>query len=295
MTAGTCPDCGNEYKNLEAHKRFCKAKVVPAQESQSSSAETILKSPIGHSPPGAPDTSGGIKEVSPAPEVKLSFVSKIENKIKNRKRKVRPPIIIRGPDPAFKPNDKLSDSDKLKAFLADLPLWTQYKPKGMRLMLTKMLSPNKTFASMVFVGENRPPRIAYLPYDPEKNRVFIPGKSYHFTPTTGEPFFYHEDYMLPLINTPVLKDRFMLPGHVVEFAHASGLAEGKLQAAGEFLEEIKKYKMVCYLIGGICILLLFALLLFIYTSDNNYKNMASSLANMTIQMSKGGAGNIRVP
>lgn len=202
----------------------------------------------------------------------------VSQREKYNKKKI--PIIIGNPDPKFT-DDGLSESERLKKFLADAPAWTRYRPSDINRFITEKLNPGKTFAPCVFVGENRAPRVLYLPYEPEKNRLIIPNKGYYMTPTTGTPFFFHEDFMLPLVNSPNLKDRFQLPGHVVESAHGAGLREGTLQNADKFLNEIKKYKMVCYLLAGISILLLIALIFTAYTYDSNYKHLASAYTNMS--------------
>jgi NADH:ubiquinone oxidoreductase subunit 6 (subunit J) len=57
--------------------------------------------------------------------------------------------------------------------------------------------------------------------------------------------------------------------------------EGTLKSGKELLDEIKKYKMVCYMLGGIVILSLFLVVFIGYTTDNHVKILADALNNNT--------------
>ena len=147
---------------------------------------------------------------------------------------------------------------------------------------------------IVFVSEDRAPRVCHLPYEPEKNRLVIPGKGYFLTALKGDVFFFHEDYMLPLINAPILKDRFNIPAHVVAYAYASGIAEGKAQAWKELLEGMQRWRYVLYAGIGIAIIVVAAWVLSSYEQAGALKTMAAALNNAT-QAAATNQGVIGVP
>lgn len=290
-----CQDCKNgiDYKNLGAHKQHCKAKKSKSSDPAGTiSKATIISDPISICEPNPADDNQkeSIKYIAKEyADSRLGLLNKVLHRNTDKKEDNKPPIIIKNPDQAFRQDEKASESDKLRRFLSDAPLWTKYKPSGTTLFMTKLFNSGKVYAPMVAVGENEAPQVLYMPYEPEKNRFIIPGKGYYITPTQGLPFFFHKDYMLPLVNAPNLKDRFQLPAHIVEAARAGGLAEGMLKSSEDFLKEIRGYKYISY---G-CILLTIVALVVIAYLINSYQssvnNMSAQITNMT-EVIKAGRG-----
>lgn len=255
MSSGTCPGCGKEkLKNIEVHMRYCKNRAMKHETFSQSPPTKTHTEPITSSK-------------------KLNLLSRILNRGKR-------PIIINKPDPNFT-DAGMTEEHKISTLLKDAPLWTKYKPKGISAKLAKIMNPNVSFASCVFVSEHSQPKILYLPYEPEKNRLIIPDKGFYIPSQSSPPFFFHEDFCLELIHTPVLKDKFNIPAHVIQAKYNAGLMEGTLKSGKELLDEIKKYKMVCYLLGVICLVALIALIAVSYQYDSNYKAIASQTNNLT--------------
>jgi hypothetical protein len=219
------------------------------------------------------ETNEDVKVDTNIPKPKKSIMEMIFNRGKR-------PIIIKSHDKKFD-DTNMSEQEKIKNLLKDAPLWTGYKPSGITKFLGEKMNPGKSFAPCVFVSEARQPKILYLPYEPEKHRLIIPDKGFYIPSQVAPPFFFHEDYCLELIHTPVLKDRFNVPAHVIESKYNAGIMEGTLKSGKELLDEIKKYKMVCYMLGGIVILSLFLVVFIGYTTDNHVKILADALNNNT--------------
>lgn len=258
MSSGKCPNCGKEnLKNIEVHMKYCKNRAM----TQETVLQTPQKSPIQTL--AEPITS----------KKKISWKEMIFNRGKR-------PIIINKPNPNYS-DDGLTEEQKITNLLKDAPLWTKYKPTGISAKIAKIMNPNVSFASCVFVSEHSQPKILYLPYEPEKNRLIIPDKGFYIPSQTSPPFFFHEDYCLELIHSPILKDKFNIPAHVIQAKYNAGLMEGTLKSGKELLDEIKKYKMVCYLLGIIVLVTLVALIGVSYTYDSNYKHIAEQTNNLT--------------
>jgi len=281
MSSGTCPNCGKEnLKNIEVHMRYCKNRAM--------TQEPILE-PILVLPPEAPaepipvapktliekieENHPDIKEAMKSEEVKPSLKERILNRGKR-------PIIIHMPDKNFS-DEGMTEEQKVKQLLKDAPLWTKYKPKGIGAKIAKIMNPNVSFASCVFVSEHDQPKILYMPYEPEKNRLIIPDKGFYIPSQSAPPFFFHSDYSLELIHVPALKDKFNIPAHVIQAKYNAGLMEGTLKSGKELLDEIKKYKMVCYLLGIVALVALVALIGVSYTYDSNYRAIAEQTNNLT--------------
>lgn len=195
------------------------------------------------------------------------------------------PLIIKLPDPDFKPNEKATETDKLKTFLADLPIWSGYQEHsflGWRQFVRGIINP-EPIKDIVFVSEDRPPRVAHLPYDPEKNRLFIPEKGYYMTNIKGDFMLVHEDYMLPIINAPSLKDKFQLPAHVVAYAYSAGLAEGKAQSWDKMIAALQGIKYLAYAAAGVALIAIVAYVLSSYETSGSLKLMSTALNNATAQ------------
>jgi len=185
------------------------------------------------------------------------------------------------PDTSFIPDKSISEADRFRRFIDNAPIWSQYKPTPMQRFMAKIFNKGKVFIACVFVGENRPPRVIHLPYDPEKNRLIIPGKGYYFTPIRGDVAFFHEDLMLPLVDSPNLKNRFMLPAHVPQFTHAQGLAEGKAEGFNDLIKAINKWQII---VAIACIAALISMIgagYIVYQSGNNHAAMVQLMTNMT--------------
>ena len=256
MSSGYCDICndGKLFNNLGSHQRQCKKK----QEKAIKKAEEKTQ-----------------KEAAKA----------IDQANKKTEAAKTTPIMINGPDPEFRQDEKATEQDKLKRFLADLPIWSGYKEHsflGWRQAVRSILN-TEPMKDIVFVSEDRPPRVAHLPYDPEKNRLFIPGKGYYMTNIKGDFMLIHEDYMLPIINAPNLKDRFMIPAHVVAYAYSSGLAEGKAQSWDKMIAALQGIKYLVYAAAGVAIIAIAAYVLSTYEISGKINLMQAALNNATAQ------------
>jgi hypothetical protein len=274
MSAGKCPTCNNEYKNLGAHR--CKAKKEQIN-TENIHTEVIVDTPTIEKlivePQECPTNEDNVKA-----DTKTSTLNeRVVNVLNSGKR----PIIIHNPDNAYSDINK-SEEEKVKQLLKDAPLWTKYKPTGINKFLAEKLNKGKSFAPCVFVSEHDQPRVLYLPYEPEKNRLIIPEKGFYIPSQQAPPFFFHSDYSLELIHTPALKDKFNIPAHVIQSKYNAGLMEGTLKSGKELLDEIKKYKNICYLLGAITLIVLFALLFVAYNDSSNFKAIASQTNNLTV-------------
>lgn len=282
MSSVTCPNCGKEnLKNLGVHSRYCKGKSLleKIEENHHDIKEAMTQEPILETPISSPIQP-------PAEPIPVTPKVSLKERILNSGKR---PIII------HMPNNNLSDAglteeQKITNLLKDAPLWTKYKPKGIGAKLAKIFNPNVSFASCVFVSEHDQPKILYLPYEPEKNRLIIPDKGFYIPSQSAPPFFFHSDYSLELIHVPALKDKFNIPAHVIQAKYNAGLMEGTLKSGKELLDEIKKYKMVCYLLGVICLVCLIALVGVSYSYDSNFKMLAEQLNNNTVAIN-----NARLP
>jgi len=185
------------------------------------------------------------------------------------------------PSPSFKPDAAASEAERFKVFIEDAPIWSAYKPKPIDQWMAKTFHHGKVFISCVFVGENRPPRVLYLPYDPNKNRLIIPGKGYYFTPISGNVAFFHEDYMLPIVNSPNLKNRFMLPAHVPQFTHAQGLAEGKAEGFEDLIKSINKWQVIVAIACIVAFACIIGASYITYQSSASVSQMTQLMNNMT--------------
>jgi len=184
------------------------------------------------------------------------------------------------PSPSFKPDATTTEADRFKTFIEDAPIWSRYRPTWISGMTARLFN-KKIFISCVFVGENRPPRVLYLPYDPEKNRLIIPGKGYFFTPISGQVAFFHEDFMLPLVNSPNLKNRFMLPAHVPQFTHAQGLAEGKAEGFDDLIRSINKWQIITAIACIVALICVLGAVYITYQSGASVSQMTQLMNNMT--------------
>lgn len=274
MSSGKCPTCNNEYKNLGAHR--CKAKKEQIG-TKNIPTEVIGDMPVIEKPilkaQECPTNEDNVKVDTNTPTLKERAV----NVLNSGKR----PIIINNPDKTYSDANK-SEEEKVKQLLKDAPLWTKYKPTGINKFLAERLNKGKSFAPCVFVSEHDQPKVLYLPYEPEKNRLIIPEKGFYIPSQQAPPFFFHSDYSLELIHTPALKDKFNVPAHVIQSKYNAGLMEGTLKSGKELLDEIKKYKNICYILGAITLMVLFALVFVSYNDSSNYKNIAMQTNNLTI-------------
>jgi len=261
MSSGYCEICndGKLYNNLGSHQRQCKDK----QEKAAKKAEEQAQKEAA-------------KEIDQANK-------KLKAEAKEAKKT---PLIINPPDPAFRPDEKATEQEKLKRFLEDLPIWSGYQEHSFlnwRAIQRAIINPGEPMKDIVFVSDDRPPRVLHLPYDPEKNRLFIPGKGYYMTNIKGDFMIVHEDYMLPIINAPNLKDRFMIPAHVVAYAYSSGLAEGKAQSWDKMIAALQGIKYLAYAAAGVAIIAIIAYILSSYEMSGKINLMAAALNNATAQ------------
>jgi len=269
MSSGTCPNCGKgNLKNIEVHGRYCKGKSL------------LEKIEENHPENPAEPTPSITKEIADKNRIKSVEITKKPSLISRILNRGKRPVIINMPDTNFT-DEGMTEEQKVKQLLKDAPLWTKYKPKGIGAKLAKIFNPNVSFASCVFVSEHDQPKILYLPYEPEKNRLIIPDKGFYIPSQSAPPFFFHSDFSLELIHVPALKDKFNIPAHVIQAKYNAGLMEGTLKSGKELLDEIKKYKMVCYLLGIVALVALVALIGVSYTYDSNYRAIAEQTNNLT--------------
>lgn len=288
MTVGTCTQCNKEYKNLQAHSRFCKSQSTVETTKNIETIPPIVDDMVESLPNDRVTTKPNLTQELQGCSQTNEYV-KADTNTHKPKRSIKEwlfnmgkrPIIIKSHDKKYD-DTNMTEQERIRNLLKDAPLWTGYKPSGITKFLGEKMNPGKSFAPCVFVSEARQPKILYLPYEPEKHRLIIPEKGFYIPSQVAPPFFFHEDYCLELIHTPVLKDRFNVPAHLIESKYNAGIMEGTLKSGKELLDEIKKYKMVCYMLGGIVILALFLVVFIGYTTDNHVKVLAAALNNNTI-------------
>lgn len=253
MTAGKCPDCGNEYKNIEAHKRFCKSK----QKEELSYAEEVnaiddkVMSQSSSSKVEGTTTDKVLSDVSTPDTTQYpkTWTDKLINKITITK------------DPM----------DEYKNFLGKLPKFEVAPPGFFKRMLLKK---GLTYKAFVFVDKDGKGEEAYLPYDAAKERVVVDKVGYWPIKVKGDTTFLSKEKLLPLADAPDLS-RFQNSANYVWSVYNGGYQEGLSQRFDELMDEMNKERMLKWICLAVAALALIALAVTAYTDGNTIKALVA--------------------
>ncbi len=265
MVAGKCPSCGNEYKNLGAHR--CKAKKqedIPMFTADTSieniidtpviePAMTPEPSPIPVSPQEASPSMDSVEEpVSPQPIHTPWYKRMFTRKLKPEKKKVN--------------ISELFDS---------LPKWSikKRKPWG------KPKNKNASWVQIVAFSRTRPPKAIWAEYDGVSVSVddmFFPAPH----DIRGDIFPYDMDKGVPLLDNSDQYNDMSYWNKLVERVKNMYFTLGLISGAGDFTKNIG----LILLLVGVSILAVIINIILTYSLSKDFSMAAANIGNITYQV-----------
>lgn len=267
---GDCPYCGEHFKNVGAHLRYCKAKQ--AQEAE-------VK----------PETKEGYISIDDLVSEGLINIKKDELPPRTTERPQRateskteevPHITmqesIETPEPA-----PATQGDNLKDFISGMPKWT-LQPSGFKKFMFKLFNRGKVLKPCVFVSEHNTPKVMFLPYDPKKEVITNPdsGEIYDM-PIKGEIAFYDMDRFRPLIQSRDPSEEYDIPEHYALKLFNLGLSEGQLLAFDDLINQIKKWQAISLISGVVAVAVMIGAFMIIKNYSDALTVAAQEMHNVT--------------
>ena len=260
MASGKCPSCGNEYKNLGAHR--CKAVV--------SNVDTTGEVAM------APETI--IEESAMTPEP--SSVT-IDEPAQNEKQQEEPIIQTHPPIPMKLPWYKMMFAKKQKPakkkvavseIFDNLPKWAIKTRKPWR----KPNNKNASWIQIVAFSRTRPPKAIWAEYDGVSVSVddmFFPAPH----DIRGDIFPYDMDKGVPLLDNSDQYNDMSYWNKLVERVKNMYFTLGLISGAGDFTKNIG----LILLLVGVCILGVIINIVITYGLTKDFAAAAQNIGNTT--------------
>ncbi len=274
MVAGKCPSCGNEYKNLGAHR--CKAMKVqptdPIEETIEQKVEATTEvlenldikpamtsepSQIPVSPQEATPSMDSVEE----PKYNFSYDAPVKPSIWKR-------LFSRKPKPEKK---KVNISDLFDS----LPKWSikERKPWG------KPKNKNASWIQIVAFSRTRPPKAIWAEYDGVSVSVddmFFPAPH----DIRGDIFPYDMDKGVPLLDNSDQYNDMSYWNKLVERVKNMYFTLGLISGAGDFTKNIG----LILLLVGVSILAVIINIILTYSLSKDFSMAAANIGNITYQV-----------
>lgn len=263
MSAGKCQTCGNEYKNLGAHR--CKApKAIPGVIIVESA---ILETPIIET----------IQASEMIPETSLVQ----DEPTHNEKQQEEPIIQSHPPTPTKLPWYKRLFAKKTKpekkkvdisVMFDNLPKWSikARKPWG------SPKNKNATWIQIVAFSRTRPPKAVWCEYDGVSvsiDDMFFPAPH----EIRGDIFPYDMDKGVPLMENSDRYNDMSYWNKLVERVKNMYFTLGLISGSGDFTKNIG----LILLLVGLCILAVVINIIITYSLSKDFALAASNIANST--------------
>jgi hypothetical protein len=254
MTAGPCPKCGKEKKNIEVHSRYCKGKsLLEKIEANNPDIKEAMKS------------DAQTTKEEPLTEPKLTQ-NEIEMKVAEAIR----------PTPWYKRLFSKQPKEKKKVNISELfdslPKWSikQRKPWG------KPKNKNASWIQIVAFSRTRPPKAIWAEYDGVSVSVddmFFPAPH----DIRGDIFPYDMDKGIPLLENSDQYSDMSYWNKLVERVKNMYFTLGLISGAGDFTKNIGLILLL------VCVAILAGIInmVLIYGLTKDFSVAAANIGNTT--------------
>jgi len=255
MTSGTCPGCGQEKKNLEVHKRYCKGKLL---ELTQKTQETF-------------ETKDNIVLNTNTPKAKESLFKRIFGKKKLLStQEIREMRID---------TEKLTDEQKFQRFFGQLPKWVCKKPGFMEKY---RLGTEIKHCVMVSRDPKKEDVELFIPYNKDLG-LLQTDKSFWDMPVKEKGTIYLDaDKFIPLINGSDYSKDFDIPEDFAVSLLNRGVDFGQLSQFKSLIDEIRADRLIKLVCIGVAVMAIIFALLVMYGENKAYYALADQVSNLSI-------------